>query len=43
MSEFKTSCGKCGKEIILQKDSTEGMSVYHGDCWRQLNKKVGEK
>ena len=40
---FKTKCGSCGKVIFLQKDQTEGMKVYHGDCFAKLNKPVGGK
>jgi len=29
----KTKCAGCGKEIILLKDSTEGMKVWHGQCY----------
>jgi len=31
----KTKCAGCGKEIILLKDSTEGMKVYHGKCFEE--------
>lgn len=33
-------CGLCGKEIVLAKDSTEGMKIYHGDCYRKIKDKL---
>jgi len=30
---YVTKCGHCQKEIRLQKDSTEGLPVYHGGCF----------
>ena len=36
---FKTKCGTCGKEILLQKDQTENMPVFHGgDCYNKRGK-----
>ncbi len=33
---FKTKCGTCGKVILLQKDQTEGMKVFHGgSCYNK--------
>jgi hypothetical protein len=30
---YITKCAGCGKEIRLQKDSTEGQQVWHGQCF----------
>jgi hypothetical protein len=30
---YITKCAGCGKEIRLQKDSTEGQKVWHGQCF----------
>ena len=35
---FIVKCGLCGKELALQKDSTEGMKVYCGKCYGKRNK-----
>ena len=31
-------CGLCGKDIVLLKDSTEGLKVYHGNCYDKIPK-----
>lgn len=32
---FITKCAKCGTEIRLLKDSTEGKKVYCGGCYEK--------
>lgn len=39
---FKVKCGLCNKEIILLKDSTEGLKVYHGECYEKVKHKLQE-
>ncbi len=36
-------CGLCGKDIVLLKDSTEGMKIYHGACYETIQKNDEER